>query len=485
MMSSPILEEENFMQSGPGSVAIHADPAKHDGLPTPRRYLAIVAVSLGTVLTTVDGTIVNVALPTLAHDLHVSSSAAVLVVTIYQLVMMTMMMPCSALGERFGFRATYQWGQIIFVAATVLCFFARSLPVLVLVRAIQALGAAVTLSVSSAMIRSIYPSSMLGRGLSLNTLIAATAASFAPTLGGAILAVAKWPWVFALAVPFGLLSIAIGRKALPQANSRGDSYDVPGAVMCAATFALASTGFQSAAHGGPWMLTAVLFALGFALGIVFVRRETGRARPIFAVDLLRQKKIALSSIGLLAAFIGSMIVMLTLPFRMQQQFNYTPAESGAVLIPWPLSILAVAPLSGMLSDRIAPGILGGIGMCIAVAGMVSLAFLPASPNHVDLVWRIALCGAGFAMYFSPNARQIIGSAPIKRAAAAGALTASIRQTGQTLGSTAVAAMLAGGIGTGYLPSLFAAAFGLIAGLCSLAVLRPPNRRAVFVDLPEL
>jgi MFS transporter, DHA2 family, multidrug resistance protein len=473
------------MQSGPGLEAIHRVTAKHEGLPKPRRFFAIVAVSLGTILTTVDGTIVNVALPTIARDLHVSSSAAVLIVTIYQLVMMTMMMPFSALGDRFGFRATYQWGQIIFVAATVLCFFARSLPLLVLVRGIQALGAAVTLSVSSAMIRSIYPASMLGRGLSLNTLIAATAASFAPTLGGAILAVAKWPWLFAMAVPFGLLSIAIGRKTLPQANSRSSTYDLTGALLCAATLGIASTGFQSAAHRGPWMVTAALFALGAALGIVFVRRENGRVRPVFPVDLLRQNKIALSSIGLLAAFIGSMIVTLTLPFRMQQQFHYSPAEAGAVLVPWPLSILAVAPISGMLSDRIAPGILGGIGMCIAVTGLVSLAWLPASPHHIDLVWRIAVCGVGFAMYFSPNARQIIGSARIERSASAGALTASIRQTGQTLGSTAVAALLAGGIGTGSFPPLIAAAFGLIAGLCSVAVLKPPNRRAVFVDLPEL
>jgi DHA2 family multidrug resistance protein-like MFS transporter len=465
--------------------AIDAVSTRLEGLPTPRRYLAIVAVSLGTILTTVDGTIVNVALPTIARDLHVPSSSAVLIVTVYQLVMMTMMFPFSALGDRFGFRATYQWGQIIFVAATALCFFARSLPVLVLVRGIQALGAAVTLSVSSAMIRSIYPSSMLGRGLSFNTLIAASAASFAPTLGGALLGVAKWPWLFALAVPFGLLSILIGRKSLPQANFRIDSYDVPGAVMCAATFGLASTGLQSAVHRGPWFLTAALFVLGITLGMFFVRRETGRARPVFPVDLLRQKIIALSSIGLLAAFMASMIVMLALPFRMQQQFHFTPAEAGAVLIPWPLSILAIAPLSGMLSDRISPGILGGIGMCIAVTGMISLALLPASPSHFDLVWRIAVSGVGFAMYFSPNARQIIGSVRIERAAAAGALTSSIRQTGQTLGSTAVAAMLAVGLGTGSSPLFLGAALGLIAGLCSIAVLKAPSRRAVFVDLPEV
>jgi DHA2 family multidrug resistance protein-like MFS transporter len=459
-------------------------PAGHDGLPTPRRYVAIVAVSLGTILTTVDGTIVNVALPTLAHDLGVAPSAAVLVVTIYQLVMMTMMLPFAALGDRFGFRATYQWGQIVFVAATVLCFFARSLPLLVLARGIQALGAAVTLSVSSAMIRSIYPSSRLGRGLSLNTLIAATAASFAPTVGGAILAVAKWPWLFAIGVPFGILSICIGRQALPQSNPRSDSYDVLGAVMCAGTFGIASVGLQSAAHGGPWIATAALISLGIIMAVFFLRRENGRARPVFPIDVLRQKKIALSSIGLLSAFIGSMILMLALPFRLQQQFHYSPAEAGAMLAPWPLSILAIAPLAGLLSDRVAPALLGGVGMVIAMTGMICLAFLPASPSHLDLIWRVALCGIGFGMFFSPSGRQIIGSVPLARAAAAGALTSSIRQTGQTLGSTTVAALLAVGIGTGPVPPLIAAAFGLIAGLCSLVVLRP-GRRSAFLELPEV
>ena len=459
--------------------------AEHGGLPAPRRYVAIVAVSLGTILTTVDGTIVNVALPTLAHDLRVAPSAAVLIVTIYQLVMMMTMLPFAALGDRFGFRTTYLWGQIIFVFATVLCFFARSLPVLVVVRGIQALGAAVTMSVSSAMIRSIYPSSRLGRGLSLNTLIAATASSFAPTLGGAILAVATWPWLFATAVPFGLLSIFIGRKSLPQFNPRSDSYDVPGAIMCAATFAIVSTGLQSAAHGESWIVTTALFVLGIGLGFYFIRRETNRPRPVFPVDLFRQKKVALSALGLLAAYTASMILMLSVPFRMEQQFHYSPAEAGAILVPWPLGILAVAPASGMLSDRIAPGLLGGIGMAIAIVGMIFLAFLPAAPTHVDMILRIAVCGIGFGMFFSPNARQIIGSVPIKRAAAAGALSASIRQTGQTVGSTAIAALLAGGIGSGSVPPLIAAALGLTAGLCSLAVLKPPSRQPAFVEFPEI
>ncbi len=447
-----------------------------DGLPRPRRYAAVAAVSLGTILTTMDGTIVNVALPTLARDLHVQPSSAVLVITIYQLVLMMTLLPFSALGDRFGHRASYQFGQMVFVVATILCFFARSLPFLVLVRGFQALGAAAAMSVSSAMIRRIYPLSRLGRGLSFNTVIAASSAALAPTAGGAVLAVARWPWLFAIVVPFGLLSILIGRTSLPQEKPRNDPYDVLGAVMYAATFGLFIFGLESAVNGDSPVISAALVALSLFLGFYFVRRELGQSRPLLPVDLLRLSHVALPCIGSLTAFIAMMIVMVTLPFRLQQQFNFTPAEAGAVLAPLPLVSMFVAPTSGILSDRIPAGVLGGIGMAIGVAGMICLAFLPASPNHFQIVWRIAVVGLGFGMFFSPNARQIMGSAPVERAAAAGALNSTIRGAAQTLGATAVAALLAAGVGIGSTPPLIAAGLALIAGLCSLAVLMPAMRR---------
>ena len=116
-------------------------------------------------------------------------------------------------------------------------------------------------------------------------------------------------------------------------------------------------------------------------------------------------------------------------------------------------------------------------MVIGIAGMIGLAFLPASPKHFDILWRVAVCGIGSGMFFSPNARQIVGSAPVQRAAAAGALASTIRGAGQTLGSTTVAALMAAGIGIGSTPPLIAAGLALVAGFCSLAVLRPATRSA--------
>src|SRR3954453_2271686 len=136
-----------------------------EGLPFPRRYWAIGAISFGTALVGMDGAIPSVALPTIAHDLHVGGSAAVLVVTIYQLVLVMTLLPFSALGDRLGHRRLYQIGQVVFTTASLLAFFARSLPFLLVVRAAQALGAAAALSVSTAMVRAIYPPRQLGRGL--------------------------------------------------------------------------------------------------------------------------------------------------------------------------------------------------------------------------------------------------------------------------------------------------------------------------------
>jgi DHA2 family multidrug resistance protein-like MFS transporter len=456
-----------------------------DGLAGARRYSAIAAVSLGTVLTTVDGTIVNVALPTLARDLQVSPSSAVLVVTVYQLVMMTALLPLSALSGRLGHRATYQYGQMVFIVATMLCFFARSLPFLVLVRGVQALGAAAAISVASALIRSIYPPTQLGRGLSFNTVIASASASFAPTLGGALLTFATWPWLFAVVVPFGIVSILLGRKSLPQGIRNNEPYNVLGAVMCAGMFVLVISGLESSVHGDSPVISAALVVVGVVLGFFFVRRERSQPQPVLPVDLLRLKSVALPSCGSLAAYIGTMIMMISLPFQLQQHYHFSPAAAGAALAPMPLISVIASPLAGLLSDRYPTGLLGLIGIVFGVAGLISLALLPADPQQIDVLWRVGLCGLGFGTYFSPTARQVIGSAPIERVAAAGALYSTTRGVGHTLGATAVAALLATGLGFGPVPMFVAAGLSLIAGICCLEDLRPQKRPLPNADLPEL
>jgi DHA2 family multidrug resistance protein-like MFS transporter len=444
---------------------------KMDGLPTPRRYLAIVAVSFGTALAVLDGSIVGVALPTLARDLHVSAASAVLIVTMYQLALIMTLLPFSALGVRIGLRRLYQYGQMLFAVATLLCFFAHSLPFLIVVRVLQALGAAAALSVASAMVRTIYPASQLGGGLGINNIVVSISGALAPTLGGLILSFASWRWIFASAFPLAVLSLVLGRRSLPEPVRRDEPYDVLGALLCALTFGLGFAGLESLVHGDSPVISVAVLLAGLGLGAVFVRRELQSAEPILPVDLLARPVLALSVAGALASFIGSSTLMLSLPFRLQQHYGFTPGQVGAVITPLPLAMMVVAPIAGHLSDRVPAGILGGIGTGITALAMLLLALLPEHATLVTVGWRMALAGVGFGLFLAPNARLIVSSTPWHRAASAGGLISTNRLTGQTLGATVAAALLAMNVGSDRTPAFIACALMLVALVCSVARLR--------------
>jgi len=323
-----------------------------DGLPLPRRYLAIFAMSAGTALAVIDGTIANVALPTIASTLHVTASQVANVVTLYQLILIMTLLPLSALGDVIGHKRLYQYGQMIFVLATLSCFLANSLTILLLARALQALGAAGTLSVSSALIRSIYPARQLGRGLGINSMIVAGAGAFAPALGGILLVVVDWQWVFVVAAPFALISLAAGSVALPETKSLTSSnYDFVGALLSAATFALLIWGLQGLAYGRQILLGVLLLAAGIVTTVIFVRQQFFACRPILPLDLLRQKLLVSPITGLLLAFMAQMMMLVSLPFRLQHHFGFTPTAVGATLSFWPLTLIIVSPVAGALSDR--------------------------------------------------------------------------------------------------------------------------------------
>ena len=415
-----------------------------------------------------DGALPNVALPTIARELNIDSSSAIMIVSVYQLVLVMTLLPLSALGGRIGLRKMYQLGLCLFIGASLLCFFAPSFPLLLAARALQALGAAAALSVASALIRSIYPTRQLGRGLGINTVIVASAGGIAPILGGYIVSVVDWHWIFIATVPLGLLSLAVGQRAFPDVERHNQTISPLGALLCALTFGLIISGLLAWAGGHHLPTSLAILLLGFLTAVVFVRRELTQAAPILPVDLLANRVVALSIVAAQFAFIGSMTFALSLPFRLQEHFGFSPSEVGTAVAPFPLAMMVSAPLAGMLSDRYHPAILGCIGMAFASTGMLLLALLPEAATQLDIAWRGALCGTGYGLFFAPNAKLIISAAPIARAASAGGLLATNRLAGQALGAALVATLLAAGHGSDSSPALLGAVLTFLAGICSIA-----------------
>lgn len=440
-----------------------------DGLPQPRRLWAIAAISFGTALLVLDTGIANVALPTIARDLGVDNSAVTNVVTVYQLVLVMVLLPFASLGNKIGHRRFYQLGQTLFMASSAMCLFAGDLPVLLALRAVQALGAGMALSVSTAMLREIYPAARLGTAMGVNSVIVASSAALAPTLGGYIVGHMAWQWVFVAGAPLAAVSLLLGR-ALPDPRPRPGPVEWVSGLWSAATALLLIGGVQVATHGDlPAGLA--LIALGAVSAWRLVRRERQRTAPVVPVDLLAQPVLGLSALAAVACFAASGALMLALPFRLEAVFGYAPQTVGLVLLPFPATLLVVSPLAGWLSDRVEPTRMGVAGMTIAVAGLLLLAFMPLSAGQPGIAWRLSLTALGFGLFLAPNSRLLIGRAPRDRAAAAGGLLSTARLLGQTLGAVALGILLAAGMGIGPAPLLVSCALAAVAALCSLARFR--------------
>ena len=444
-----------------------------DGLPKPRRYWAIAAISFGTALLVLDGAIPTVALPTIARDLGVSNAVVTNVVTIYQLVLVMVLLPFSSLGDRIGHRNFYQAGQALFLVASALCLLAQDFFVLLALRALQAIGAGMALSVSAAMLRQVYPARQLGTGMGVNSVIVASSAALAPTLGGFIVGNWPWQWVFAAAVPFAIVSLLLGR-ALPDPVRQKRPAEWLSGLWSAATMLLLIGGLQLATHENAALGAALALAGAVSLWLL-VRRERARTAPVLPIDLLAIPVLGFSALGAIACFVAAGALMLSLPFRFEEAMGYAPQQVGLLLVPFPLTMLVVAPLAGWMSDRIAATKLGVTGMALAIAGLLLLAFMPDRPGEFAIGWRLALTAGGFGLFFAPNSRLLIGQAPRERAAAAGGLLSTSRLLGQTLAAVTVGILLAGGAGLGPTPLFVSCALAVVAALCSLARFRSVTR----------
>ena len=455
-----------------------------DGLPLPRRYWAIAAISFGTSLFVVDGAIANVALPTIGRELGVGNGPVNNVVTVYQLVLVMVLLPFSSLGDRVGHRNLYQVGQVLFLFASAVVLFISDFSWLLVARAGQALGAGMALSVSAPMLREIYPARSLGSGMGINSVVVASSSALAPTLGGWLVASLDWRWVFVAAVPMAMISLLLGR-ALPDPVKFDRKPEYLSGVWSALTVLLLIGGIQVAAHAGTIALGAALSLAGVFSAVLLVRRERKRSNPVVPVDLMAMPIIGLSALAAVCAFVAAGSLLVSLPFLFEQGMGYPPNEVGLLLLPFPLTMLVVAPVAGWLSDRIAPTKLGVTGMAIAIVALLLLAFMGPHPGAFGISWRLSMCALGYGLFFAPNSRLLIGQAPKTRAAAAGGLLSTSRLSGQTLAAAIVGILLATGLGLGPTPMLVACALSVVAALCSFARYTTVRRSgATLADLKQ-
>lgn len=405
-----------------------------------KKYIAVIAILLVLVMTVLDVTLVNVALPVMAEKFRVSDSNAVWIITIYQLTITMLLLPLSSAGDLFSYRRNFLIGVIVFTIASALCAASESFIMILVSRTLQGIGAACVMSVNIALTRLIYPRHILGRGLALNAMVIAIATAAGPTIAGCILSVASWHWLFLINVPFGIAAFFIGKKLLPQNPTKPDKpkFDWISGIENAIVFGLIFFALGSFARKGDIVFNSIILIVGLTVGIFYVRRQINKVAPMLPVDLFRIKLYSQSIATSVCSFIAQNLAMISLPFLFFSTMGFSEISTGLLMTPWPLATMIVSPLAARFVEKHNPGITAAIGMGVYATGIILMLSLPTvGVSEFDIVWRMALCGIGFGLFQTPNNIVMVIATPVHRTGGAGGMQSTARLVGQTLGATAV------------------------------------------------
>jgi MFS transporter, DHA2 family, multidrug resistance protein len=456
-------------------------PQTRDGLPQPQRR-AMLVVLTGLSMSVLDGAIANIALPTIAIELRTNPASAVWVVNAYQLAVTISLLPFASLGELRGYRRVFVWGLAVFTLGSLACALSGSLTALVASRIVQGFGGAGIMSVNNALVRFIYPSDQLGRGIGINALVASISAAIGPSVAAGILSIGSWQWLFAINVPLGVAALTLSTRALPRTPLAHHRFDWLSALLSAVTFGALISGIDNLRRVS---VAVALELTGAAVaGALFVWRQRLLAYPMLALELFARPVFTLSVVTSICSFTAQNLAFVSLPFFLEEVLGRSAVETGLLMTPWPVAVGFAAPIAGRLVDRNYPaGTLGGIGLAILSLGLVLVASQETLAAVSRIAWWMVICGVGFGFFQSPNNRTILASAPPERAGSASGVLATARLVGQTLGAALVGLIFAltsaspGGIGHGATLSLLVGAGFAAAGAVASSLRLFSSRRA--------
>ena len=391
-------------------------------------------------MTTLDASIVNVALPQLSRSLHATPAGIVWVTTAYLLAIACSVPATSALGDQIGRRRLFLVGVPLFTLASIGCAASPNLTSLITCQVFLGLGTATILAVTIPTLRSMFPPNRFGAILGVNAMAVAVGTCAGPVVGGVVLAIASWPWLFLINVPIGVLALALGVFTFPRHYPTPRNFDWPGVVTCG----LAVLAFLIGMHDVADVTTlwrAGLFLVACAVLVVaFLRIERGAVRPVIPFDLWNGL-FSLSVLTSFCSFLGQGVAFVALPFLFQSAYGATPLQSALLFLPWPAVIVFIAPLSGRLADRVRPGVLAFTGLAVYLAALVAIALLGQHPPTWLVLTTTGVAGLGYGIFQSPNNREMQGAAPLKYAASAAAVLNLNRNVAQSVGSAAVSVAL--------------------------------------------
>lgn len=403
---------------------------------TGQKWWILVAVGVGTFMSALDGSVVNAMLPIIAHELGSSVATIEWVITAYLLVVSALLLSVGRLGDVRGHKRVYLSGFVVFVLSSAMCGAAPSALVLIACRALQGVGAAMLFATSPAILTTSFPSSERGRALGLQAMMTYLGLTAGPSLGGWLTGAFGWRWIFYINVPIGALAILLGMRFIPRDSrpSTSEPFDLAGAGLFALgliTLLVALNQGYDWGWGSP--RTIVLLAGATLVLAAFLWLESRVGSPMLDLSLFSSRLFSASTASALLNYVCLYSITFVLPFYLIQGLGLGPARVGLIMAAQPAVMAVVAPLSGILSDRIGSRLLSTVGMAILGVGLLLLARLDAHSGLGAVVVGLATVGLGTGIFISPNNSALMGSAPRHRQGIAAGVLAAARNVGMVLG----------------------------------------------------
>ncbi|WP_317171535.1 MFS transporter [Spirosoma profusum] len=410
---------------------------------SPNKWIILGTVMFGTFMSTLDSSIVNIALPTIRRELAAGDSVEWIVLC-YLLTTTSTLLIMGKLSDWVGRRQLYISGFCVFVFGSLLCGLAWNLWSLVGFRVVQGLGAAMIYAVGPAIIGDAFAPKERGQALGFMGSVVAAGSSAGPVIGGLLLGKFGWTSIFWVNVPIGLIAIWRAWTILPESPKvTGQRFDLVGAGLFLLGVVTLLTGLDfgpEPRYGWDDTLVISLLSIGAVLLLLFLIWEMRVSEPMLRLSLFKIWPFSSAILAAFCGFVASGGNLFVIPFFLQQLLGLTPERAGLVLLAGPLTLSIVAPLGGYLSSRVPTRWLSSAGLLVTACGYFAFSFLDTSWEWKDVIWRSSLVSLGFGLFQSPNSSSALNSAPLSQRAIASSMIAFMRNLGFVVGIALAAAV---------------------------------------------
>ena len=400
-----------------------------------RKRAVLLAVAIGTFMSALDTSVVNMVLPNIGNYFHASLSAIEWTIMSYLLVISSLLLTYGRLGDMYGHKKIYITGFIIFMSGSLLCGLASSVLLLIIFRGIQAVGAGMQMAMGPAIVTDTVPPADRGKGLSIIAISVAVALTTGPVIGGFLTTALGWQSIFLINIPIGLIGIFLAQKTIPQNRERQlQPFDFAGAALIFVTLVCILLPLSLMEHYGLKNPTILMLLLaGVLLLLAFVFWEKRARFPMFDMTLFQNRLFSMSNISALLNFMAQYTIILLIPFYLQKIRGLPPEQAGMLYLPMPFMMMIVAPVSGTLSDRMDSRYISSAGMGFMAFGMWLLSNLKADSPYFFMITGLIIVGLGIGLFQTPNNSAIMGSVPDSKRGIASGMLATMRNIGMVLG----------------------------------------------------